>query len=314
MNTGIITWGIVLAFVAISFILGLTFTILTFLRVKPQGDASRSKATAWLKATWCIFLLHVIFHLALLLMGIAPPALDWTAYNTTISQLSLMSTLFGAVGLAMVLVVQVELALGVRAVSGTSSHLQGGRRSKARLAAHVGLGFVTLLTIIRFIAAQYIQSASREMSYDYDPSGTVQRLATMTRVFNFIIYLVLFAGAAATLIYTVVHTRHTPLQKVYSFLLAMNILTVLRELYNVIYAGIFSLGPAITFGFGWNYESLIALDTLKALFHPTTTVVVLILAWAALKRKEGGIWLNGVPAKGGDIEGRSPSFSTVRRS
>jgi hypothetical protein len=214
---------------------------------------------------------------------------------------------------------QVRLAQAVREVSrlatttNTTNNNNNNKTSGSllsRLITVVGLGFIGLLSIVRFAIAEYNWAA--QISYDVLPH-IMNTLAAM----DVLIAIFLLLGAIASLAYTIIKARRTPLRKVFFLLLAMTVLTVVRETFGIIYVGLVSLGQTVDVEMQRVViEATPALNVLGMFFHPLTMVLCLILAWAVLgkKKERGGIWMDGQGVdKVLDEEGRSMSASTVRR-
>jgi hypothetical protein len=243
--------------------------------------------------------------------------------RTTLQQLYLIHSLLSPPTLACLLVLQVRLAQAVREVSrmatttttntNTNNNTNNNKTSGSllsRLITVVGLGFIGLLSIVRFAIAEYNWAA--QISYDVLPH-IMNTLAAM----DVLIAIFLLLGAIASLAYTIIKARRTPLRKVFFLLLAMTVLTVVRETFGIIYVGLVSLGQTVDVEMQRVVmEATPALNVLGMFFHPLTMVLCLILAWAVLgkKKERGGIWMDGQGVdKVLDEEGRSMSASTVRR-
>lgn len=297
--------GVCLGLICLSFLFSLIFTPLSYFLVSKSSDPSRGRAVTWLRISWTLLLVWVFLHFIRLILALAVSPYS-TGLLTAQSQLAFVALLILPVALMSVLILQLELALAVRSVSGVS--VNGARGP--RIAAYVGMGVLIVLSVLRFAANEYTW-AVRNFSVSYS-SATYYRFGEMRDVLAFVVSLLLLLGAVGTLIHNILTTRATSLRKVFYLVLAMNILTLLRELYQTIYAGIFILGR-VTGDFFYTRKGEAGIHILNFVFNPTSTAVVLIMAFFVMHKKERGIWTNGHPAKTTDAEGRSLSMMTTVR-
>lgn len=297
--------GVCLGLICLSFLFALVFTPLSYFVIRKTSDTSRSRAITWLRISWTLLLAWILLHFVRLIIALA------TSYTTNaqliaINQLAFLALLISPLVLMSILMLQLELALAVRSVSSASVH---GARGP-RIAAYVGLGLLTVLSLLRLAGNEYTWVVDFGLSYGTSSSYQIRE---MVHVLAFVISLILLLIAVGTIIYSILITRATPLRKVFYLLLAMSTLTTLRELYHTIYAGLFNLGRYHGNLF-YSRSDLLAVDVLSFVFNPTSAAVVLIIGWFALHQKERGIWTNGYVGKGGNMGARSMSMSTVRRS
>jgi hypothetical protein len=297
--------GVCLGLVCLSFLFALVFTPLSYFVINKTSDESRSRAITWLRISWTLLLAWILLHFIRLIIALSTSTSN--AQLAATNQLGFLALLISSLVLMSILTLQLELALAVRSVSSASVH---GARGP-RIAAYVGLVLLTVLSLLRFAAHEYVWvvrnfTVSHSMSAHY-------RLGEMANVLAFVMSLILLLIAVGTIIHTILITRATPLRKVFYLLLAMNTLTLLRELYHTIYAGLFHMGRYHG-TFYYSRNDLLAVDVLSFVFNPTSAAVVLIIGWFVLHQKERGIWTNGYVGKGGDMGARSMSMSTVRRS
>jgi hypothetical protein len=203
------------------------------------------------------------------------------ALNEAAVQVPIVNSLFYDAAQATILMSTLELVLGLRHVTATGHHAHG-TSSKPRV-----FGFVAFALALT-IAIGKLASMEVQWKLDYADYEQYMHASRAVIVLFFVLCVVFCLNAIFVLIQACRAPRAIETHQMYTFLIVISSLTLLRMLFDVIISGVYDLSQLTSMYLV--LSTPIGLIIASVIIRSWSLAAGLILAHIVITKKYGGIW------------------------